>query len=186
MIEEYVTDRGRRRQRTAIVDLDEIRSQFRAPGDADLADWQAIRSELRRVVGDQTFEIWLDQLGLAALDQAGALVLATPSETRAWVAKRFGRLLERIARSAGRSIRTADDRELQLLDAITPDVDRSLLSAAPPQPATPRPAGGRMTIATPTHQHACKDRATDRRVDVQTDAGRAGGKTSTRAPARLL
>ncbi len=33
-----------------------------------------------------------------------------------------------------------------------------------------------MTIATPTHQHACKDRATDRRVDVQTDARRAGGK----------
>jgi len=120
VIEEYVTDRGRRRQRTVVVDLDEIRSQFRAPGDAELTDWQAIRSELRRVVGDSTFEIWLGQLGLAAVDQDGALVLAAPAATRAWVAKRFGRLLERVVGSAGRSMRAADDRELQLLGAITP------------------------------------------------------------------
>jgi len=119
VIEEYVTDRGRRRQRRVVVDLDEIRSQFRAPGDAELTDWQAIRSELRRVVGDQTFEIWLDQLGLAAVDQDGALVLAAPSATRAWVAKRFGRLLDRVAGAAGRTGRVAEERELQLLGAIT-------------------------------------------------------------------
>jgi len=47
-------------------------------------------------------------------------VLTAPSATRAWVAKRFGRLLERVAGSAGRSLRVADDRELQLLGAITP------------------------------------------------------------------
>jgi len=33
-----------------------------------------------------------------------------------------------------------------------------------------------MTITTPINQDAGKDRGTDTRVDVQTDAGRAGGK----------
>jgi len=132
VIEEYVTDRGRRRQRTVVVDLDEIRSQFRAPDDAELTDWQVIRSELRRVIGDSTFEIWLDQLWLAAVDKTGVLVLVAPSATRAWVAKRFGRLLERVAGSAGRSMRVADDCELQLLGAITST--STAADAAPPFP----------------------------------------------------
>ncbi len=132
LIEEYVTDRGRRRQRRVVVDLEEIQSQFRAPGNAELTDWQKIRAELRRIVGDQTFDIWLGQLGLAAVDQAGGLVLTAPSATRAWVAKRFGRLLERVAGSAGRSMRVADGRELQLLAAITST--STAADAAPPFP----------------------------------------------------
>jgi len=33
-----------------------------------------------------------------------------------------------------------------------------------------------MTIVTPTRKDVGKDQMTDRRVDVQTDAGKAGGK----------
>jgi len=120
IVEDYFTDRGRKRQRIVVVDLHEIRSQFTAPDDADRAAWGQIGSELRRVVGNSTFEIWLEQLDLEAVDHAGALVLAAPAATRAWVAKRFGRLLDRVAAAAGRSVRVAEERELQLLAAIAP------------------------------------------------------------------
>jgi len=119
IVEDYVTDRGRKRPRTVVVDVDEIRSQFRQPDDADQTAWRRIRCELRRVVGDSAFEIWLDQLELRATDQTGSLLLAGPPATQAWVAKRFGRLLAHVASSLGRQLRLVEDRELQLLDAIS-------------------------------------------------------------------
>jgi chromosomal replication initiator protein len=61
--------------------------------------WGTIRSELRRAVGESTYEIWIAPLEVAALD-GGVLLLTAPPATRAWVAKRFGRILERCARSA--------------------------------------------------------------------------------------
>ncbi len=120
IVEDYVTDRGRKRQRPVVVDLDEIRSHFREPDDGAQADWERIRSELRRAVGDSTFEIWLDQLELRATDQTGSLLVSSAPATGAWVAKRFGGLLEQVARPLGRQLRLATDRELQLLDAISP------------------------------------------------------------------
>jgi chromosomal replication initiator protein len=59
--------------------------------------WREIRAELQRVVGENTYEIWLSPLKVTAWDGA-LLVLEAPPATRAWVAKRFGRILERSAR----------------------------------------------------------------------------------------
>jgi chromosomal replication initiator protein len=60
------------------------------------AGWRAISAELRRVVGDSTYEIWLSPLKIKAWD-GKVLVLEGPN--RAWVAKRFGRILEATART---------------------------------------------------------------------------------------
>jgi hypothetical protein len=118
IVEDYVTDRGRKRQRTVVIDLDAIRQQLRAATEGDLADWEQIRSELRALVGESTFEIWLAQLELAATDPGGRLVLAAPASTRSWVADRFARAFDRAGVAVDRGVRLADDRELRLLDAL--------------------------------------------------------------------
>ncbi len=64
--------------------------------------WREIRAEIRRVVGESTYEIWIAPLEVESL-QEGLLLLRAPAATRAWVAKRFGRLLESTARSVLRS-----------------------------------------------------------------------------------
>jgi chromosomal replication initiator protein len=48
------------------------------------------------VLGDSTFEIWIEPLELRALE-GGNLVLEGPAATKSWVAKRFGRVVERCA-----------------------------------------------------------------------------------------
>jgi chromosomal replication initiator protein len=60
--------------------------------------WRTIREELRRVVGESTYEIWIAPLEVKAFE-GGVLLLNAPAATRTWVAKRFGRILERSARS---------------------------------------------------------------------------------------
>ena len=60
--------------------------------------WREIRAELRRVVGDSTYEIWLAPLQLKAL-RDGVLVLAAAASTRSWVSTRFGRVIEASARA---------------------------------------------------------------------------------------
>ncbi len=60
--------------------------------------WREIRAELRRAVGDTTYEIWLGGLEAKSF-QAGVLLVWAPEATRSWVAKRFGRLLESCART---------------------------------------------------------------------------------------
>jgi chromosomal replication initiator protein len=71
--------------------------------------WREIRAELRRVVGESTYEIWLDPLEVKAWDGA-MLVLQAPPATQAWVAKRFGRILESCAQSVvGTAIRVSFD-----------------------------------------------------------------------------
>ncbi len=59
--------------------------------------WREIRAEMRRAVGESTYEIWLAGLEVESL-QEGLLLLRAPADTRAWVAKRYGRLLESTAR----------------------------------------------------------------------------------------
>jgi hypothetical protein len=129
IVEDYLTDRGRKRQRTVVVELDAIHEQLRAATNGDLADWERIRSELRGLVGESTFEIWLAQLELAATDPGGRLVLAAPASTRSWVAHRFARAFDRASVAVDRSVRLADERELQLLDALA-------TSPAPPHLST--------------------------------------------------
>src|ERR1700704_5556440 len=60
--------------------------------------WHEIRVELRRMVGESTYEIWLAPLEVKAMDGA-QLLLEAPPATQAWVAKRFGRILETCARA---------------------------------------------------------------------------------------
>ena len=59
--------------------------------------WRDVRAELRRAVGESTYDIWLSPLEAKAWDGA-VLLLQAPTDTQAWVADRFGRVLERCAR----------------------------------------------------------------------------------------
>ena len=58
--------------------------------------WQELRTRLRVVVGDPTFGLWLSSLELAGWDGA-TLKLAAPEDKRRWIAKRYGRVIERTA-----------------------------------------------------------------------------------------
>jgi chromosomal replication initiator protein len=69
--------------------------------------WRSIREELRRVVGESTYEIWIAPLEVTGFE-GDVLLLKAPAATQAWVAKRFGRILERCARAVtGLDIRVA-------------------------------------------------------------------------------
>jgi chromosomal replication initiator protein len=59
--------------------------------------WRTIQTELRRLVGDSTYEIWLAALVPKAWD-GELLLLEAPPATRAWLSDRFGRVLERSVR----------------------------------------------------------------------------------------
>jgi chromosomal replication initiator protein len=61
------------------------------------AAWRELRAELRRAVGDSTFEIWLAGLELRSV-QDDRVVLDAPPATYGWVTKRFGRVLESTAK----------------------------------------------------------------------------------------
>lgn len=119
IVEHFLTESGRRRKRTVVVDLDELRSRFRDPDSADRQAWEQIRTALRHVVGDAIFEIWLEDLELRAADQGDVLLVAGRAATRGWVASRFGQLLNHTAGGLGRRLRLVDEGELRLLDAIS-------------------------------------------------------------------
>jgi chromosomal replication initiator protein len=61
-----------------------------------VAAWNEIRAELRRTLGDSTYEIWIAPLEVKAF-QGTVLLLSAPSPIQAWVAERFGRVLDRCA-----------------------------------------------------------------------------------------
>jgi len=61
--------------------------------------WRDFRAELRRAVGETTYDLWLAPLEPRAWDGA-VLLLEAPSAIQAWVADRFGRLLESCAQLA--------------------------------------------------------------------------------------
>ena len=63
-----------------------------------LPAWRTIKAELRDRVGDSQYEIWLSGLELRNWD-GQRLLLGAPPATRGWVADRFGREIERCARS---------------------------------------------------------------------------------------
>jgi chromosomal replication initiator protein len=58
--------------------------------------WREIRAELRRALGDSTYSIWIAPLEVKAFEGT-ALLLSAPPATRAWVSKRFGKILESCA-----------------------------------------------------------------------------------------
>src|SRR5947209_1387665 len=75
------------------------RSRLELPPHAEGAvAWREIRAELRRVVGESTFDIWLAPLEMDWIDGRVVLLKAPPA-TQPWIAKRFGRLLESCARA---------------------------------------------------------------------------------------
>lgn len=59
-------------------------------------DWVAICGELRRVVPDTTFEIWLAPLSARSVVDR-TLVIGAPNEIRSWVADHFARVLQACA-----------------------------------------------------------------------------------------
>jgi hypothetical protein len=111
--ETYVTAHGRKRRRSVRVDLDEVRRHLRIPGLIDRDDWDQVRNELRELVGDSTFEIWLEPLELIAVDPVGTLLIAAPAATRGWVEQRFSRVLARCGEQQSRSMRIANESERQ-------------------------------------------------------------------------
>jgi chromosomal replication initiator protein len=60
--------------------------------------WRAIRAELRRALGESTYEIWIAPLEVKAFEGT-MLLLTAPPATRTWTARRFGRILENAAKA---------------------------------------------------------------------------------------
>lgn len=60
--------------------------------------WRDVRDQVRQAVGDSTFDIWIAPLEVKAWD-GDVLIIEAPRATQAWVAKRFGRILETCARA---------------------------------------------------------------------------------------
>jgi chromosomal replication initiator protein len=59
--------------------------------------WRELRTQLRGLVGDTAYDIWLSPIEVADWD-GRVVVLQAPAATQAWVATRFGRMLERSIR----------------------------------------------------------------------------------------
>jgi chromosomal replication initiator protein len=68
------------------------------PAQPDAASaWHTIRAELRRVVGDSIYDIWLAPIELESWD-GRVLALRAPEATKRWLTGRYGPVLERCAR----------------------------------------------------------------------------------------
>src|SRR3954449_10152941 len=59
--------------------------------------WTRIQGELRGVVSDTTFELWLTPLRAASYE-GDVLLVEAPGPTRGWVADRFSDALDEAAR----------------------------------------------------------------------------------------
>jgi chromosomal replication initiator protein len=79
--------------------------------------WRAVQGDVRRVVGESTYEIWIAPLEVKAFEGT-VLLLKAPPATQAWVAKRFGRILERCARAV-----TGQDVQVAIEGADGPEQD---------------------------------------------------------------
>ena len=112
-----MTERGRERRRSVRIDLGAVRHNLGLPSPEDRDDWQSIRTLLREMVGESTFEIWLDPLELIAIGNSGALLVAGPAETLTWVRERYGQLLAGSAQRVGRVLRIADEPERRAIGA---------------------------------------------------------------------
>jgi chromosomal replication initiator protein len=86
--------------------------------------WRTIKAELREIVGQSAFEIWLSGLELHSWD-GRVVALTAPKATSAWVAGRYGAVLERCARRH-----------------LGPDVRVVFTGAGDGVPSAPSPAAG--------------------------------------------
>ena len=69
--------------------------------------WHEIRTELRRSVGDSTYELWLSPVEARQSD-AELLLLSAPADTHSWVVERYGRIIEAcVARVLGPRVRVS-------------------------------------------------------------------------------
>ena len=132
IVEQHVTERGRKRPRLVTVDLNELRAQLGEPTGRDQADWIAIRTRVADRVPAHIFEIWLADLELIAVDQDGFLLLSCQAQTRSWLEGRFGPLLLATASSIARRLRLASEAEVKAISVF---------------PATPGPQPGPWTSA---------------------------------------
>ena len=98
------------------------------PAPLELAPaWNDIRTELRRVVGESNFEVWLAPLEVRDWD-GSVLVLQAKSGTDSWLANRYGKVLERCARAVlGTQVTVAFAGEAAVQA-------RSAINAAGPRP----------------------------------------------------
>jgi len=107
----YITDRGRQRRRMVRIDLEAIRRGLGMPTAEDRSDWRRIRELLEERVGESMFAVWLEPIGLIAINRDRLFVLVAPATTTAWTSKRFGPLLEGCAARVGRGVRFAEEPE---------------------------------------------------------------------------
>ena len=92
--------------------------------------WQSIRAELRRRVGESTFDIWIAPLTAQSWD-GDFLLLQAPAGTKGWISARYGRALERCAKEI-----LGDDARVSFTD----DAEQRARTGTP-APAPSRPAG---------------------------------------------
>ena len=96
-----------------------------------VAAWREIRAELRRALGESTYEIWIAPLEVQALE-GSILLLTAPPTTRAWVAKRFGRIIESCAKAVlGVELQVAVEGTVSTRWQIASGLDRPLSSLNP-------------------------------------------------------
>jgi chromosomal replication initiator protein len=60
--------------------------------------WRRIREEMRRAVGDSTWQLWLDPLTARGMD-GDTLLIEAPADSRAWIEASFSRLLAGCAKA---------------------------------------------------------------------------------------
>jgi chromosomal replication initiator protein len=89
--------------------------------------WQNIRAQLRRGVGESTFDIWIAPIKARGWD-GETLHLEAPAGTQQWISARYGRAIERCAREV-----LGADARVAFVDAARPDQAPS----APRPPARP-------------------------------------------------
>src|SRR5205807_33487 len=70
------------------------RSRLAVPAEFELPEaWRKIRAALKHAVEESTFEIWLASLEAREFN-GEVLIVQAPAATRAWIAERFGRILQ--------------------------------------------------------------------------------------------
>jgi chromosomal replication initiator protein len=125
------------------------------PAEPDAGEaWRSLRSELRRVVGESAFEIWLAAVELESFDGA-VIVLSAPAATQAWITGRYGRQLQK---AAARVIGPAVSVELHARRTSEPRREGAASSAGG------RSAGGRSAASATGASHAGARGRTSRRA----------------------
>ena len=94
-----------------------------------------MRAELRSLVGDSPFQIWLEPVELASWD-GEHLALTAPLQTAGWVTARYGPVLEQCARhQLGDRVRVT----LNLASADAPTTEQGSAGPSRPSPTALNP-----------------------------------------------